>query len=196
MPTLIPPGFAEITLQFSFVGDAEPMLTTFGADISGTPTPAELIAVAEDFRQRFSTQLSTKVNLNLVRARVGQDGGDPIVVEAPTSKAFVGGDAVPPNCAFLLQKRTALGGRKHRGRMFLPGCNFNLIDQVGNVTSGGMTSLQTAATAFLGAINGDGLTPITSMVILHDAGLGAIDPTPVTSLTIASKIATQRRRLR
>jgi len=107
------------------------------------------------------------------------------------SRGAVSTDPMPVNCAVLATKNTALGGRKNRGRAYLPPFwpTEGYVNGAGQVDSSflelgqenydrAMTSMETA-----------GYVP----VLHHSDGS---DGTPITSLTIGGTIATQRRRLR
>lgn len=191
---VIPAGYAHAELQFLVTGDAEPMLSTFGLKLDGGANVATANSLMAAFATPFATQLATVTKLTGLKLTVGDDG-DPLVYQSSSATAsFSGGTALPQNCAFLVRKRTASGGRRNRGRMFLPGCNDNLVDELGNVTSAGQTSLQTACTAFLTAVQA--VASVEEMVILHTPTVETPLPTVVTSLAIDPRIATQRRRLR
>lgn len=190
----VPPGYAQLTYVFRMAGDNEDMLTTLGVKITGSVSVVAVGVFKAAFANAFATQLSTALKLNKVVATIGQDG-DPIVIESNTGPAsFTGGDSLPVNCAFLVRKVTGLGGRRNRGRMYLPGCNDNLVDTLGTLTSGGVTSLQAACDAFRTALLAT--AEIDDLVVLHTATIPAVTPTVITSLAIDPRIATQRRRLR
>jgi hypothetical protein len=130
------------------------------------------------------------VRLNQTRVKfgpnaTGADGsaGPPIVGslnESPDS----------PQVAVLIKKRTALGGRQGRGRMFLPFLTEAQTDSGGRMTAGAIDGYQVAAGGFLaGLVSRD-----IPMVLLHAAP--EIVPTLVLALEVQSLVATQRRRLR
>jgi hypothetical protein len=84
----------------------------------------------------------------------------------------------------------APGGRRARGRMFLP--PFGLHE--GNVSPNGM--LEDDFVADTQAILALWFADI-DMVLLHDSATpGAPEPYPLTNLVLDNRIATQRRRLR
>jgi hypothetical protein len=101
---------------------------------------------------------------------------------------------LPQNCAMLVQRRTARGGRKGRGRMYFP---FVYPTEV-NISPTGVlgavpfVAWQTAMTEFHAALVASGIP----MVLLHSEAAGPIAPDPVTSLVAQQTIATQRTRLR
>lgn len=197
MPT--PIGFADMTVLLKHVNDDKAWNVTFGvtADLGTASALAHVQRVKEVLIARINPSLDGNVTLDVV-GRFGQDGPDDLVV--PSNTAPVGGgrtgDSLPSNSSILVQKRSNLGGRKNRGRMYWP----LLIAQTG-VTETGValsTTVATLQTAFTNVINdfalGTGGSPVMDMVILHRTSIE--DPTTVTSLIVQPLIATQRRRLR
>jgi hypothetical protein len=89
----------------------------------------------------------------------------------------------------LISKNTALGGRRGRGRIFMPGLPASSLDNSGTWVAGQPSDMADDwqeiwdAMAFVGY----------SHVLLHS---NALTPTPVTSLVGQSRVATQRRRAR
>lgn len=102
-------------------------------------------------------------------------------------------NAITSNCACLVTKSTALGGRRYRGRMFLPPFRLNegAVDAAGNIAGATVTAINTSLFNTLTA-----LATGTWFPVLFHQGAGAPDPTPITALTCQSLIATQRRRMR
>ena len=101
----------------------------------------------------------------------------------------VSGDPMTPQVAYLVKKLTALGGRRNRGRFYLPGVVESKVDGAGNVLGAFQTTIQTSMDDFM---TDTGAADI-GVVILHSDG-GT--PTDVTSLQVEPKVATQRRRLK
>jgi hypothetical protein len=198
MALVIPPGFAQVIHELTVTGDNEPMITTIGLDLSGLG--GAFATAAEDaynaFSSNFMAGAPSAVTLTQTILRIGQDGGDPLVVAEPGSSAGTGGATyLPQNSATLVQKRTALGGRKGRGRMFIPYLlEEQHVDLVGVISGVRLTSLQTAADGYLADLQLIGGGP----VLLHDdATVGVLPaPTPITSLVVSNRIASQRQRLR
>lgn len=104
---------------------------------------------------------------------------------------------VPPNSAILVQKRTALGGRQNRGRMFLPPAwiGEGNVDHLGNIDANLSTIQGYVANMFGFLVDGE-LIP----VVLHTANPPGEDPpatpAPITQMSVQSKLATQRKRMR
>jgi hypothetical protein len=208
MGVTIPEGFGQATLVFQCSGVSQPMNVTFGFALDGFPEPyttpdlvANAVRVATNAGQsifapaRFSNEYvfsGVDVNINDGVTKIGS-------ARLPTNGSVVGSSPMPPNCAVLVKKATAQGGRRHKGRMYLPPCLWG----EGEVTAAGFTvitssytDVQTRLTWWLGELESSGFP----MYVLHSppetAPSIAPPPTKVTSLLLQPLIATQRRRLR
>lgn len=120
-------------------------------------------------------------------------GGDPVNWEVLVPIVGTGGgESLTVNTAILVRKNTASGGRKQRGRMFVPPFNTN----EGDVTAAGfldgtyLASQNDGWADFLTSLAADDVFPW----LLHTDPADA--PTPITSLLVQPQVATQRRRMR
>lgn len=203
MALIIPPGYLQAVYVLQLDGDGEDMVVTCGHEIdsasgaTGEDAPNDLFGA-------FATNIlpvsfGAHYTLDSVVCYVGQDGPTTVEISTATPDTGIGAaTTLPPNSAYLVRKRTDLGGRRGRGRMYLPCVAEGAVDNVGNVSSGTVAAIQTALDEWhehLTALVGGRLYP---PVVLHRSeGIGTEPaPTPVTRFTIDSKIATQRRRLR
>jgi hypothetical protein len=144
--------------------------------------------------------LDNSVTLTAVRVAAGTDGAEDLVFEKPM--ATLGGAALsslPANCAVLVHKVTARGGRRGRGRFFLPWyIGEGDVDEAGQLTTVTQTAIQGRMDTFRTGLASGG----SAMVLLHDPshpGVGSPTapgpPNPVTALRVDKLISTQRRRL-
>jgi hypothetical protein len=202
VPLAIPPGFAQCSIEIRNSGDPDPWYVTHGVDVS--EAGGDYTAVGETVMSAFAagwlTFLRTTSRVTGVFLTIGSDGGNYTLFVTPPT-AIVGTSVVeklPQNCAYLIQKVTERPGRSGKGRCFLPGiAPEGAVDDVGVISSGSITSGQSAANAWLAYLAGSGPGPTTPMVLLHNEGVpGGTVPSPVTALRLAPVIATQRRRLR
>jgi hypothetical protein len=99
----------------------------------------------------------------------------------------------PQNVSFLAKKATAFAGKAFRGRMYLPCVVEGIVDNNGIVGASTITAMNLRLTNLLSNL-ASALAFPAPMVLLHSNPL--IDPTTVTSLTMDTMVATQRRRLR
>jgi hypothetical protein len=202
MALIIPPGFGQVLLPFKHEALARSALVTYGLDLSDVGGDYAQTANLQPviFTNNWGTELDSQVTVGPATIRVGQDGGDPLSVEG--SDTQVGEESsgmLPPNCALLVRKATSLGGRRGRGRCYIPWVTQeNAVDDVGTLDGGSLTARQSDATNWLldlqAGTTGDFPTP---MVILHDSSGAGVEPSPsvVTGLNVDALIATQRRRL-
>jgi hypothetical protein len=181
---------------------ARSALITYGLDISGMTGTTTDIANEQPsiFVANWGTELDDQVTVGPATLRVGVTGGDPIAIEGSVDE--VGGESaamLPPNCALLVRKSTGLGGRRGRGRCYIPWVvQEAAANDVGVIDGASLTVRQGDADAWLAdlAAGSSGTSP-TPMYLLHDtSGAGAEPaPTEVTGLSVDALIATQRRRL-
>ena len=190
MPLVIPDGYALCAWKWSLLGDPEPMYTTVG---QATPVTGQV--VAEEFADAWLSQFPASNMGNPwtflgATVRFGQPSGPPLIYEAQRSVTGTSNQAtIPSNCALLVKKATAMGGRANRGRFFVPMTSVGEdgVDGHGMMSGALVASLQTAWTALHGLLD---------PVILHDSSSPVSTPTPVTSFIVQRQIATQRRRMR
>lgn len=195
MPT--PAGYADCSYQLTLSGFVRPSYVTFGVDPSDTDPAAVATALLNAWQAAGSlnTIMDSQVTMTQVRVSMGTDaGGGDLVYVLPTS--VVGGktgSSLPPNCALLLKKTTARGGRRGRGRMYLPwAVDESLVDETGAIPAPTVSAASVAAGVWRIALNSNGCP----LVILHASGKTATGaPDPVISMSADRLIATQRRRL-
>ncbi len=195
MPLVIPAGWSNCAYRFSLTGDAEEMIFTLGVLTPGPPGDVETLnALHAKFIEAWpAANILTGWTFLGIRMQKGNAPG-PVTVLETTQAPVVGvnaGPSLPPNCAFLVQKRTALGGRPHRGRMYLPGgigVGEDSVPSTGVMLEAQRAVLQTRVNLAFGT--GD-------KGVLHDSLTpGALPPTVITSFRAMARLATIRRRLR
>lgn len=201
MTLVIPPGFAEASAQLRNSGDPQPWYVTFGIDVSDIGGQYGLAAahIYTVFQESWLSQMTAATSLDNITLRIGQDGGEPLVVISPGGSTGVGSSAkLPQNCALLIRKTSARGGRSGKGRMFMPNVlPESAVDNVGVIENATVAAFQDVADQFFNDLAGEGGAGPTPMVLLHNEGIsGSTVPTPVTAFQVDNVIATQRRRLR
>jgi hypothetical protein len=199
----IPPGYGQATLVFYATGVAEFVNCTMGFKNNDT------VERTADYMASVFRIEATKVGAmceatkmssqwTLAGADVSYNRGQDL--EMGTSRASTVGtlaiSPLPVNCAFLVRKNTVLGGRRHRGRWYLPPAwvDENLVGAGGAFTITSVyTDLQTRLTKYLADLD----TALFPMYVLHGGpGDFVPPPTKVTSLSLQPVLATQRRRMR
>lgn len=195
MATIIPPGFAQVLHPLQLSGASRSMLVTYGISVEDAPTVVTVNAIHNAFEGEWDDFMSSAVSFLPTIVRVGQDGGDPVTITSTVavSQGASGSTYFPPNTAMLIKKQTAAGGRRNRGRMFMP---FVVpesgADNSGQIDPAFLSGRQAAATAWLGSLTT--ITNVGNMVILHSEGPST--PTTVTGLSVDPLLATQRKRMR
>lgn len=142
-------------------------------------------------------QLSAGLFLTSIRLVFGTaTPSEPIVRDIPAGVFGVANSGIPFNSAYLVQKRTVQGGRRNRGRLFLPGVVDSAIGDNGVLTPSAQEDLQDAVDLWIteteAAWVAEGATEVYPC-ILHADGVGA--PPVVEQFSVSGKIGTQRRRL-
>jgi hypothetical protein len=177
---------------------------TFGGIVNGTDTPtvtANAIKTALratngpfDITKTFMSSVATLQDI-LVKYGPLETGPAATVADGGVL-GNGGGDAATPATALVINKSTLIGGKRGRGRMFIPGLNEGNVGTGGLVVAATVTALQAAWSQFQLALQNAG----RPMYILHryDPALGQVpmDPTGVTSLEVQSLCGTQRQRMR
>jgi hypothetical protein len=198
MPLIIPPGYAQAIIPLAHSSSPRKATVTFGvkAQTGGALNPAAADRLTTIWDNRIGTGLATEVTIGPTELIVGQDGGVNLVVVGTTTQTGASAsDKAPSNCALLMQKRTARGGRRGRGRCYIPWyVSDNDVVETGAITAASIATANQAFFNLLADIEAD--ASFESMVVLHSSGASATgDPDVVTSLLADPTIATQRRRL-
>lgn len=192
---IIPAGYAQANLVFTGASVPSGAEMTIGLNV-GTfgsgPSVAAIQVQDAILDNNVEDSWCASMTLSEVRVKYGPNETGPSGVATVGEAGDAGGVSVPPNCAVLIQKVTALGGRAGRGRMYMPGFPESLVDSSGALDTSFESTIQGVWTAFLGQLNSSDLEP----VLLHAEGSPITLPTPIIELVIAPQIATQRRRLR
>lgn len=193
MTIVLPPGFGAVDLTLRHNELQRDAHITFGIDASGGGSEAaDEVLVA--YLAAVNGRLDSNVTMREVKVEVGQDGGDPLIqIVGNTAPGGRSGASTTAALAVLVNKRTALGGRRHAGRNFWPWMIADTeVSETGIITPGVVTSLQSIFTGFLSGLASADIP----MVLLHRTGgvTPVPPPTPVTSMLVDGVISTQRRR--
>lgn len=206
---MIPEDFGQITHEFTGTQLPNGAAVVYGI---ANPLSINVDAVASLALTAFSLimpQLSAGITLVNTRAKLGPDETGPSFEEGSSVAGGVASaNGLTPNAAYLCTKGTAVGGRRGKGRMYIPGCSETVVDPNGQLTGAFRITLQGLVDDFMASL----LTNDIPMALLHGPATewtlvdgqprrvpvaGPIpDPDPVLSLTVAASVGTQRRRLR
>lgn len=191
---VIPSGYAEISWHMNLTGGNQKAVTAIGVQLSAAD-PLEVLNGAETaFDDNFTPIICDQWEGEDIVLNIGPQ--NPGTGQQFNFGPWAGGgnatDCLPPNCATLIKKRSNLGGRKNRGRMFLPSPTEAGTDELGGLSGTQLDDVTNFAAAFL--LELQETNGVTRVVILHTDEADA--PTTVESMVPDPKIATQRRRMR
>lgn len=196
MAVTIPDGWGQASLVFTASGIADRIVTTIGFTDDLAPDPSDSAHAVYDAWSGATAPFSAAMMVSgWIFEGVGvtiMRGGVEFVGQWMVQKVgSQGASSLPVNCAFLVRKTTTRGGRKGRGRMFLPPTRGG-EDQVNiagvldpNLVIGVTNACEAARVAMVTA----GVSP----ALLHEDGS---TPNLISGLACASILGTQRRRLR
>src|SRR4051794_2910954 len=132
MSQRVPAGFYETTMHFSMPGASGDIACSIGWDGHDAADPP----IFEDVNSALSEllgNLSDTLTLETITYDLGSSAADnPTHEESVGNSGFSSGETMPANVAVLVQKRGALGGRRNRGRMYLPGVPRSGVDADGS----------------------------------------------------------------
>jgi hypothetical protein len=192
----IPLEFCEVWFRWDLTGDNEPMYSHLAYGVAATITQAAVDAGFSSWQTNWRSTWPPAMLLGaghvLEQTTAGIRRWDASI--APLA-GNTGTTLVPNNTAFLVKKSTALGGRRNRGRMYIPSPLETDVDNTGNVAALTITNLNTKLALLMpgGAIH-TAFGFLGDPVVLHETG--SQTPAVVTDLACLAKVATQRRRMR
>jgi hypothetical protein len=190
---VIPPGFAQALYIFGLLNDPQDMVCTVGVDMDALDSDPNVAAaeVSSWFTAGFpAAAINEAYTFKGTKLLIGQDGGPPVIGEAPTGyEGTAGQGSMTQNVAILVKKTTSLGGRSGRGRMYLPPFMVEEVEMTpqGTFGSGLLAAVQARVSDWFFA---------GTYVLLHDEESPTVTPTPITGFIVDDRVATQRRRLR
>lgn len=197
MGVQIPVGEMQVSIRWACNGVTRPMYTTFGVSPDAT-APSGVLPKLDDihgFLVSSTLMVASQIsNQYTYVSLIGQEMTGSGILSAERPANIVGTNAFqppPPNTSWVVQKRTLLGGRKNRGRMYVPPARLGetVVNAAGVIDAANVTAEQDDWTAFLGAMSADDYP----LVVFHSDGSPS---TVVSSLVVENRVGTQRRRLR
>lgn len=189
----VPIGYVDAWLKFTLAGDPEPMFTALGYGITTPPfSPADAQSLIFGMAATIQPIVSHNFVLAGGQVKVGNDGGDILFDVGLSGSGGASAESVPNNTAILVRKSTGLGGRRGRGRMFIPGPSRDQIEATGAMSGAYRTSWQNAVDGLLDFATLD--ANVDRAVLFHQTA--PFVPTEIVSLTVEQRVATQRRRMR
>jgi hypothetical protein len=192
----IPIGACEVWFMYQLTGDNEPMFTHLAYLLEEPPVQAAVDAGFAEWQTSFRALAASQYQLVGGHILTGNDGGSIRYDSSITPLAGTAASAsIPQNTAYLAKKSSASGGRRNRGRMYIPGLAAGGVGTAGVVPPATITTVNTALARLMpgGSVH-TAFGFLGSPVILHQSG--SQTPTVITDLSCSNLVATQRRRLR
>lgn len=195
MTIVIPPGYAQFSIEFWLTDYNRPAVNVWGVDCRDNIYAPDTMASGflDIIGPSIAAGIDSNVTMRDVRMVLGQDGADPVVGFSTGSYAGTAvRESTAPALACLINLNTGLGGRRNRGRKYLPwALNDTSVSEKGAVENSAVTGWNTRMAAVKTAMAANEWVP----VLLHGTGSSAVpDPTPVTTMTCSPVISTQRQR--
>lgn len=188
---IIPAGYSQVSMDFITDPVGATASVVFGVANPDADNPTDVAtAVFSASDDWVNNCVSIHAACNVIRVKNGPSATGASGEIPVNMSGDVGGDMMTPQVTLLHKKVTALGGRRHRGRMFTPFTSESVVNSLGIVDPTHQAVVNGANDDFLAGLLAAGYP----MVLLHAHGSTA--PDLVTSLDCQSKVATQRRRLR
>lgn len=196
MAVLIPVGFAQVTVIMRGPGATKNSTFSLGMDPTSLATVGVALASwSADFTASGAPLHAASMVVGWqylgLDATYMDDTGPFLFSHSASVTGTKSGSPLPANCAFLIAKRTARGGRAGRGRTFFPPALIgeSAVDGQGIIDTAAAAVLQAYWDQWLTAVTADSLPPY----LLHSE-VGA--PNQITAMTLQAQLATQRRRMR
>lgn len=196
MPYGLPEEHGIVTYYFTADGVSREMSTALAFKGSTIPDLAAAEAFYDALGDNLVPSLSTQYALIRCHVLFNSGLGFFEVEHAEVTAGTGAGGGITVNTCYLITKNSAQVGRKHRGRMYLPGPDEEDVGSAGIIGDLAADALQAATEAFL--VDFVAVAGVDYAAILHAPVEGGPDPDPdeIISLTFQTKVATQRRRLR
>lgn len=196
----VPEDFYDVTIVWRLNSGVKDMTTQIGVTIPLDPASKSPAEVADEIYELLNDEggpcdpqyMSASWRFVGVSVSLMTPTGPLVGQHFETVVGTGSASSAPPNCAVLISKQTAAGGRRNRGRMFIPPLfpSEATIGPDGVIAGIDLEALQGIWTVFLGRL----LTADYAPMLYHQTGDQT--PTAITGLLVNGLIATQRRRLR
>ncbi len=192
----IPAGYAQFTWRAVNTASGQIFNTSIGATVEDLTEENrdDVEAAFWDADSFGGLTWEGWASLGLLTKVGTSDPSEPITFEGAAGAVGGGtGDPSPPNLSVLVKKLTDRGGRRGRGRMYIPGPQEPWVNGAGQISTDGLEAYNGALTVFVDALAE--ISGIGEPVLLHTLETDGL-PNAITSWVLESMAATQRRRMR
>lgn len=194
------PFLNTVRVAMEFTQSGQVLVNVYHVSKSSPIITADMTAIAGIFRdwwigtqRQYHNVNMGLTNVSVVNLTTQFSPGIELPV-VPTSAGTVAGDALPLNCALVVEKITALRGRPYRGRVYLGG--FTESDQSGSIWG---ASLVTNCVASLQSLEDEIELGGYEMVVASRQENNVVRTngvvTAITGFTANNVVDSQRRRL-
>lgn len=192
---LIPPGYCQITWRATNEANGQIMNTSLGASVEGLSQDAVDSTENAFWDNEMGGLMWEGWHSIGCLVKVGtSDPSEPITYESRNQGVGEAtGAPSSPQVAVLVKKTTLRGGRRGRGRMYIPGPQELWVNGGGQIDPAGLLAYQSAVTDLQEQLELLGCYP--SLYILHTTAADG-PPDEIVSMGVEGMVATQRRRLR
>lgn len=198
MALVIPAGYANwrVTITNGSGGASARSTIALATDIDGSIDQTEMAEISNVFRDNLTPLWDNSWILGPVDVTYNIGG---TLFQANDTGTEAGTDSATayasPVVSHVVQKRTGLVGKAHRGRLYLPGVPEAEVDEAGTLSGTRVNEVNTQVDALAEALVA--LAPITKIVLLHDStSPGALPPDTVLELQCTTTVGTMRPRQR
>lgn len=189
---IIPTGYAQCNIRWTGADFPNGAETTFAVKWTdfGDTIEAQAAAVVGQVTFHLDDRWTSEQSFNTLLYKQGPNETGAAVEVPGGGLGTASASSDFPAVSQLIQKRTAFGGRKQRGRMYWPTPPSSVVDDGGVMISSWTDAFQANLDAWLSDMSSIGLP----LYLLH--GETSTLPTLITSLQLQPILATQRRRQR
>lgn len=189
----LPVGYCESHSFFTLGTNTREAECVIGWRITTPPfTQSHADELMVYLQSEFATFCAADVEMPGGYVIVGIDGGNVRYDSIQSDTGTYAGSSAAPQVAILVRKTSALGGRRNRGRMYIPGPPEGQVEPGGRLNPTYRGQVQSEVEDLLGDLPAAAAN-VDQMVIFHQEG--SPTPTVVTELVVDGLVATQRRRV-
>lgn len=193
---LIPDGDLQVVTHITQDQSSHPVLNGFGIKYDTTADMADVSDALQIAFVGWAAQFTPHYLTTHISVRIGSAAPPYASFDIPINVVGDGAaEALPPSVAVLVKLTTAEIGRGNRGRLYLSGvCDEGDVDSGGNLDPSCIATTQGFVEDLYVLLQS---APLEGWVLLHSEGspLGGI-ANQISSATVQSVCATQRRRMR
>ena len=187
---IIPVDFCQANFKYTGLAAPTGAENVLGLLVGSDTDPADVAAKCiTAWTDNIAALVVNDLTLSSVLVKFGPNATGLAAEVGSGQTGAAGGAGMTPQNALLVRKNTTHGGRKGRGRMFLPGITEGTADESGTIAGGTVAIYQAGFDGFLADLTAGGNTPF----LLHN---DETDPYEITSFSVQALMATQRDRIR